>query len=69
MKNKSVHIIASNLWYDRIFEPQRRSMEKKLRIKLSQVKFTEMLAREKLGIKFPRNNLNSLPKQFKRRRI
>ena len=69
MKNKSVHIITSHLYFDRVFEPQRKSMEKKLGMKLSQVRFTEMLAREKLGIKFPRNNLSSLPKQFKRRRI
>lgn len=72
MRNKDVHIKTSTLYFDRCFEPDRKKMENQLGIKLSQVRFTEILARQRLGIKqpkleFKRDKFKSLPKQFKRR--
>ena len=67
MRNQKVHVLISPLYFDKVFEPQRKNMEKKLGIKLSQLRFTEILAKKNLGIKQPVNNLKSLPKQFKRR--
>lgn len=62
---KVVHIMANQMYFDRIFEPSRKKLELKLKIKLSQAKFTEYLAKNNLGIKFPKQR--GLPKQFRRR--
>jgi len=65
MANKFVHIMASPLYFDKIFEPNRKRLELKLGIKLSQTKFTEYLAKNKLGIEFPK--IKKLPLLFKKR--
>lgn len=74
MKNQGVCVRLGNLYYEKCFEPDRKRMEKKLGTTLSQIKFTEILARQRLGIKHPKMNIkrdkfNSVPKQFKRRFI
>jgi hypothetical protein len=66
MAKKSVHIMANQLYFDRIFEPSRKKLELKLKIRLSQDKFTEYLAKNNLGINFPKQR--SIPKQFRRKR-
>jgi len=63
---KTVHIMANQLYFDKIFEPNRKKLEKQLGIKLSQPKFTEYLFKNNLGIKFPK--FNNMPKQFLRRK-
>jgi hypothetical protein len=55
MVNNSVHISVDRLYFEKMFEPQRRRMEKKMKIPLSQSKFTELVARKRLGIKLPKN--------------
>jgi hypothetical protein len=46
MGNNTVSIKVSRNYFDKIFEPQRRSIQNKLGISnFSQVKFTEYLAR------------------------
>ena len=62
---KVVHIMANQLYFDRIFEPNRKKLETQLGIKLSQAKFTEYLAKNNLGIKFPK--FKGLPKQWRRK--
>ena len=66
MARKSVHIVANKLYFDRIFEPSRKKLELKLKIRLSQDKFTEYLAKNNLGINFPKQR--GVPKQFRRRK-
>jgi hypothetical protein len=71
MKNQDVHVKLGKLYFEKCFEPDRRRMEQKLGIKLSQVRFTEILARQRLGIKQPNINIKkdkfkSVPKQFRR---
>jgi hypothetical protein len=63
-KKRPIHISTHYLYFERIFEPQRKKLEKKLKIPLSQTRYTELLARKSLGIKIPKN-FNKL----KRRRI
>ena len=57
MKKKSVHINIHPLWFDGWFEPTRRSYEKRLGMPLSQIDFTEMLAKQN-RVKIPRQNFN-----------
>jgi hypothetical protein len=54
MARNIVHIMANKKYFDRIFEPNRKKLEVKLGIKLSQPKFTEYLANNNLGINFPK---------------
>jgi len=54
MAKKVVHIMANQLYFDRIFEPNRKKLEIQLGIRLSQAKFTEYLAKNNLGINFPK---------------
>lgn len=61
---KVVHILANEKYFNRIFEPNRKKLERQLGIKISQPKFTEYLANNNLGIKLPK--MRGLPKQFKR---
>ena len=63
---KNVHIMASRLYFDKIFEPKRKALEKQLGIKISQPKLTEYLARQELGIKYPK--FKNLPKEVRRRK-
>ena len=52
-------------YLENIFEPNRRELEKKLGIKLSQTQFTKYLARANLGFKFPKHK--GIPKQYRRK--
>ena len=54
MAKKVVHIMANQLYFDRIFEPNRKKLEIQLGIRLSPAKFTEYLAKNNLGINFPK---------------
>ena len=64
---KTVHIFANKIYFDKIFEPNRKKLEGQLGIKLSQAKFTEYLAKNNMGFKFPK--MKGVPPQFKRGRI
>lgn len=55
MVRNSVNISVDRLYFERMFEPQRRKMERKMKVPLSQVKFTALVARKRLGIKVPKN--------------
>jgi hypothetical protein len=61
---KTVHIMASKLYFDKVFEPKRKALEKQLGIKISQPRLTEYLARKELGIKYP--TFKNIPKQFRK---
>jgi len=62
MANKLVRIAIHPSYFEKVFEPNRKKLELKLGIKLSQPKYTEYLAKNKTGIKFPK--MKGLPKQF-----
>lgn len=48
---KKVHIFVSPLYFDRIFEPNRKKLASQLGLdKLSQPDFTEYIAKKNLGL-------------------
>lgn len=57
MKKQSVHIKIHPMWFDGWFEPTRKKYEKRLGIPLSQLNFTEILAKQN-KLKIPKQNLN-----------
>jgi hypothetical protein len=73
MKKKSVHIKIHPLWFDGWFEPTRRKYEKKLGLSLSQLDFTEILAKQNKA-KIPKQMFNIKDfglnaKKFRRRKF
>lgn len=56
----TVHIVVDENYFDTVFEPKRKSLEKKLGIRLSQPKFTRYLTKKNLGLEITK--LKGLPK-------
>ena len=52
--NKNVHINVSPLFFDNIFEPERKKLEKIKKVSFSQRAFTEFLAKSGAKINIPK---------------
>lgn len=50
MKKRNVTMQVGSNFFDKIFEPSRRKVEKQLGLKIGQVAFTEMLAKNKVNL-------------------
>lgn len=68
IKIKPVHIKVHPLFFDNVFETNRKILEKKLKKPLTQVEFTGILANKgKLRLKRMSNKF--VPKEFKKKRF
>jgi len=68
--NKRTVIIAvSPNWYDKIFEVERKKLERKYRTTFSQRTFTEFLAKRRATFKFPKQSNAFLLNGIKKTKI
>lgn len=67
-RHVSVHL--SKLFFDNIFEPERKKLEKQTGTRVTQINFTEFLAKKKVKFVFPKQDKIFLSnKSLKRRKI
>lgn len=66
-KSKKVIIQVNQRWFDGWFEPKRKQYETKLGIRLSQNKFTEILAKQN-RLRMPRQDMRLLGNLRRRNR-
>lgn len=66
---KDVSVKISKSFFDNIFEPERRKLEKQIGTRVTQIGFTEFLAKKKVKFTFPKQSNMFLPKPLKRRKI
>lgn len=66
-KTPKVHLLASPLFYDKIFEPQRKKLAVKIgKSNLTQWEFTHFLAKSNAKIIIPKSSYAFAPKKKKR---
>jgi len=72
-RKKVVYLKVSELFFDKVFEPERKKMEKKIGVGLSQRSFTEYLAKRKIQFKLPKVNNKYAPnikkKKYKKNQL
>ena len=66
-KIKEVSTRMSRKFFDNIFEKERRKMELKTGMRLTQVKFTEIAVTRGAKLIIPKRNLKFAPKEFRRK--
>jgi hypothetical protein len=60
---QGVSIKVHPLYFDNIFEPERKRLQNKLGVSFSQSKFTEYLAKSNAKIVYPKQRNNFAPKR------
>ncbi len=65
-KIKGVSTKVSRSFFNNIFEKERRKMERQMGIRLSQIKFTEIVNNRGGKIVFPKKDKKFAPKEFKK---
>ncbi|KKN17074.1 hypothetical protein LCGC14_0969520 [marine sediment metagenome] len=58
MKDKGVSVKLHTKFFDEIFEPARRELEKQTGVRVGQISFTKFLAKNKIQIKLPKQKFN-----------
>ena len=66
---KGVTIKVHTLFFDNVFEKGRRKLERKLKVPISQMKFTEYMAKNGVRMKIKKSDNQFAPKQFQRRKF
>ena len=56
INNRPVSIKVSKLYFDNIFEPDRKKLSQKIGRNFTQKEYTEFLARKQLKTKLPKSN-------------
>lgn len=59
MANRNINYVRVNLhksYFDNVFEPERKKLQNRLGVKLTQPKFTEYLAKSKVSTKTPKKS-------------
>ena len=74
-KDPGVAVKVHRKFFDEIFEPARRGLEKETGMRIGQLDFTEFLAKKKIKLRLPKNKFNlksekptarkTLPRGFK----
>lgn len=64
--DRGVSISVHPTFFDKIFETERRGLEKRLGVGLSQRQFTEYLARSNAKIKYPKPSNQFAPRRSRR---
>ena len=57
-RDKGVSVKLHTKFFDEIFEPARRRLEKQTGVKVGQLNFTEFLAKKKIQIILPKQKFN-----------
>lgn len=67
-KDKGVSVKLHKKFFDEIFEPTRKELEKQIGGRVGQINFTEFLAKKKVKLKLPKQkfNVKSKPPRIKR---
>ncbi len=68
MANKATSMRVDPGFFDNIFEKERKRLEKKLGVRLTQRKFTEFLAKKNARFEFPKQDTKFQPKEVKKLR-
>ena len=58
VKDRGVHVILHKSFFDNIFEPARRKLEKQKGIKVGHLDFTKFLAKKQIKFKLPKQKIN-----------
>ena len=58
VKDKGVTVKLHTKWFDEIFEPARKELEKQTGVRIGQQSFTEFLAKKKIQIRLPKQKFN-----------
>ena len=66
---KDVSVKISKSFFDNIFEPERKKLEKQIGTRVTQIGFTEFLAKKNAKLIIPKQKNTFFPKPLKRRRI
>ena len=66
-KNKTVATRLDRKFFDTVFEPKRKELEKELGIKITQNKFSGMIKGFKLNLKLPRSMNNVRTRKLKKK--
>lgn len=64
---KGVSIKVHPSFFNNVFERKRKSLEKKLNVSLSQMKFTEYLAKNGVRMKIKKSDNKFAPKNLRRK--
>ena len=65
---KNVSVKISKSFFDNIFEPERKKLEKQIGTRVGQISFTEFLAKKKVKFIFPKQKNTFLPKEVRRKK-
>ncbi|KKL96632.1 hypothetical protein LCGC14_1842570 [marine sediment metagenome] len=66
-KNKGVTIKLDESFFDNLFEPKRRKLEKELGMKITQLKFSRMIKGLKLNVNLKNTLKNGKIKTFRKK--
>ncbi len=58
VKEAGVSVRMNKSFFEDIFEPARRELEKQVGVKVGQLDFTEFLAKKKIRFKLPKQKMN-----------
>ncbi len=57
-KDKGVSVRINTKFFNEIFEPERKKLEKQTGVRVGQLNFTEFLAKNKVKFVFPKQEIN-----------
>ena len=58
VRDKGVSVKLHTKFFDEIFEPARKKLEKQIGVRVGQLDFTEFLAKKKIQIKLPKQKFD-----------
>ncbi len=58
VRDKGVHVELNKRFFDEIFEPARKELERQTGVRVGQMNFTEFLAKKKIKFKLPKQKFN-----------
>ncbi len=68
-KDNGVNVRIAKSFFDNIFEPARRDLEKETGVRIGQVKFTEFLAKKNIKLRLPKQKINIRSKPIRTKRV
>jgi len=63
MSKNKVYMMVDSKFFDNIFEPARKKLEREKGCRFSQPKFTQYLAKNKVKFTFPKQNKRFMPNE------
>ncbi len=68
VRDKGVHVKLDKRFFDEIFEPARKELERQTGVNVGQLNFTEFLAKKKIKFKLPKQKFTIKSKQPRTKR-